>query len=193
MLTIVNSTLEEVAEVCRLDKLVFSEKWDIPLHDGEQAWKNNKEIYRFIKDDDKIMGYHFVAPFQEAIYEQLLSGQLDEKAALPFILNYEECSEVYLYVYSIVVDMSVENPKKYSKPLIQDLVDIVKRLQERNIEVIDFGFIAITDAGIRLADRMGLTFIKEFESDEKPNPQVYRSKPKHFKANSIYHKEGIAK
>jgi hypothetical protein len=193
MLSIVESTLEEVVEVCRLDKLVFSERWDIPLCDGETAWQNNKEIYRFIKDDDKIMGYHFVAPFQQEIYEQLLSGQLDEKTALPYILNYAECTEVYLYVYSIVVDLSVENPKLYSKPLVQDLVDILERLKQRNIEVKDFGFIAITEAGIRLAERMGLTFIEEFESDEKPNPKVYRSEPKHFKSNSIFHKMHVSK
>ncbi|QGQ96652.1 hypothetical protein EHS13_18105 [Paenibacillus psychroresistens] len=193
MISIVNSTLEEVAEVCRLDKLVFSEKWDIPLSDGETAWQNNQEIYRFIKDDDKIMGYHFVAPFQQYVYEQLLSGEMDEKNALPFILNYDECNEVYLYVYSIVVDMSVENYKTYSKPLIQDLVDVIQRLNERNIEVKDFGFIAITHAGIRLAELMGLTFIEEFESDEKPNPQVYRSEPRHFKKESIFLKGQVAK
>jgi hypothetical protein len=193
MLSIVESTIEEVIEVCRLDKLVFSERWDIPLSDGVTAWKINKEIYRFIKDDDKIMGYHFVAPFQQDIYEQLLSGKLDEKAALPYILNYVECMEVYLYVYSIVVDLSVENYKMYSKPLVEDLVDIIERLKERNIEVKDFGFIAISDAGIRLAERMGLTFIEEFESDEKPNPQVFRSEPKNFKKNSIFHKMHASK
>ena len=49
MISIVNSTLEEVAEVCRLDKLVFSEKWDIPLEDGQAAWENqsrNLSVYQ---------------------------------------------------------------------------------------------------------------------------------------------------
>ena len=70
---------------------------------------------------------------------------------------------------------------------------LLNRLRERNIEVKDFGFIAITDAGIRLAESMGLTFIEEFESEEKPNPQVYRSEPRNFKANSIFLKRHALK
>jgi phosphoglycolate phosphatase-like HAD superfamily hydrolase len=186
MLYLVDSTLDEVAEVCRLDKLVFSEKWDIPLAEGQAAWLHNQEIYRFIKADDKIVGYHFVAPFPKEIYEQLLSGQIEERSALPFILRYAECKEVYLYVYSIVVDITLEHAKQYSKLLVHDLVETIARLKARRIEVKDFGFIAITEAGIRLAQRLGLTFIEEFESDEKPNPQVYRSDLKHLKSNSLF-------
>jgi hypothetical protein len=178
MITIVDGRLDEVVEVCRLDKLAFSAKWDIPLSEGEAAWTYNNEIYRFIKKNDKIVGYHLIAPFPQEIFEKLLSGELDEKNALPYIMKYEEFAEVYLYVYSIVVDMSIENYKQYAKPLVQDLINTQDRLKERNIVVKDFGFIAISDPGIRLAKRMNLIFIEEFESDEKPNPQVYRSTPK---------------
>jgi hypothetical protein len=187
MVRIRNSTIEEVADVCRLDKMVFSEKWDIPLIDGQIAWIKNNEIYRMVEKDNVIMGYHFVAPFTQEIYEKLLSGQLEEREAIHDILNYEAGSEVYLYLYSIVVDMSDSNYKIYSKPLVQDLAGIIHRLQRRSIIVKDFGFIAISEAGVRLAERLGLTFIKEFESEEKPNPQVYRAEPKNFKIHSLFH------
>jgi hypothetical protein len=193
MLHIADSSLEEIADVCRLDKLAFSEKWDIPLEDGVAAWIKNKEIYRVIKHDSKVMGYHFVAPFSKEIFDQILSGQMDEKTALPFMLKYSECKEAYFYLYSIVVDISVENYKIYSKPLVQDLVDVIKNMHSRNIEVMEFGFIAITDAGVRLARRMGLTLIEEFESDEKPNPQAFRSAPKNFKKNSLFNQIHILK
>jgi hypothetical protein len=189
----VESTLEDIVEICRLDTLAFSEKWDIPLEEYQTAWLHNQEIYRYVKDDDKIVGYHFVAPFPREIYEQILSGQLEERFALPFIYNYEEIKEVYLYVYAIVVDIELEKTKEYSKLLVQDLVEIIARLDARQIEVKDFGFMAITDAGIRLAERMGLTFIEELESDEEFKPQVYRSEPRFFKKNSIFHNGYVSK
>jgi hypothetical protein len=193
MISVVNSTLEEIAEICRLDTLAFSEMWDIPLIEYQTAWIHNKEIYRYIKDDDKIVGYHFAAPFPQEIYDQILSGRLEERYALPFIYNYEDVKEVCLYLYAIVVDIALEKNKEYSKLLVQDLAKIIARLEARGIEVKDFGFMAITDAGIRLAERMGLTYIEDLESAEEPNPKVFRSKPKNFKKNSIFHKETISK
>lgn len=186
MLYVVNSSLAELTEVRRLDSLVFSEKWDISLVEYQTAWLHNKEIYRFIKEDDEIRGYYFAAPFPKEIYESILSGHMEERLALPYILKYEENTEVYLYIYALVVDITVENYKLYSKPLTQDLVEIIERLKVRNIEVKDFGFLAISNAGVRLAERMGLTFIEEFESEEKPNPQAFRSDPKHFKPHSLF-------
>jgi hypothetical protein len=193
MISIAYSTLEEIAEICRLDTLVFSEMWDIPLLEYQTAWLHNKEIYRYIKDDDKIVGYHFVAPFPQEIFDQILSGQLAERFALPLIYNYEDIKEVCLYVYAIVVDIALEKNKEYSKMLVQDLVEIIDKLEARQIEVKDFGFMAITDAGIRLAERMGLTYIEELESDEEPKPKVFRSQPKNFKTNSIFHRNQLSK
>ncbi|MDB5053993.1 MAG: hypothetical protein JWM44_2043 [Bacilli bacterium] len=185
MLRIMDGTIEEVSDVCRLDKIVFSEKWDIPLIDGQDAWRKNNEIYRVIKKNDEIMGYHFVAPFSKEIFDHILEGQMDEKEAIHYILNYAEMNEVYLYIYSIVVDITQENYKEYSRPLLQDMMEIVVRLHSRSIIVKELGFIAISEAGVRIANRMGLNFMKEIESDEKPNPRIYRAKPEDFKEDYL--------
>jgi hypothetical protein len=71
---------------------------------------------------------------------------------------------IYISLPSSSMYVFHENRKKYSKALLMELLNWINDIEETGAIIIEFGMIAITDAGNRICQRIG--FKKAWEIEE---------------------------
>lgn len=76
-------------------------------------------MFRLCKVDNNLKGYYGILPLPHDIWQKILKGQILEEDVMPYILPFE-APDVYLYVYSVIVDLSDNRHKSYTRELISD-------------------------------------------------------------------------
>lgn len=171
-----NGLIQDVSRLLALDYKIFPKEWHLSEHFVKQILTKNPETYRVLYDLDKIKGYYCLYPLSKKPYEMLLAGNLRETALLDYVTDYFHPKEVYLYFFTLIVDIHDPLHKQYTKNLIQDIGKTLGCLEEKGIRISEIGAISITQEGDRILQRMGLCFTEDISEILGTRALVYRCK-----------------
>jgi len=171
-----NGTIHEVSKILALDYKTFPKQWHLSEYFVQQVLIKNTEIYRVLHDLDKVKGYYCLYPLPKKPYEMLLAGNLKETELLDNIFDYSNPKDVYLYFFTLIVDVHDPLRKQYAKSLIQDIGKTLYSLADKGINIIEIGAIAISKDGERILRRMGMRFIEDISIKLQTRALIYRCK-----------------
>ncbi|KNY30279.1 hypothetical protein [Pseudobacteroides cellulosolvens] len=173
---ITNATAQDVHDMLQLDYKYFPEEWHLSEEWVKEAIQINPNIYRVIKSNGQIKGYYCFYPISRGPYEKLLSGVIHECDLLDYLHDYMNPCEVYLYLLSIIVDINDPIHKSYTRQLIKDIPKLLDIINSKGITVKEIGAIAISDDGVRILRKMGLTETDNLSMQMATKFIVYRGK-----------------
>lgn len=172
-----DGTVQDVHEMLQLDYKIFPKEWHLSEKWVREIIMINPHIYRVIRSEGHIKGYYCFYPIPREPYERLLSGEIHEYDIVSYLLNYTSPCEAYLYFLTIIVDINDPNHKTYARQLIQDIPKFLNIIMSKGVTVKEIGAIAISEAGIRILGRMGLTQTLDLSLKMGTRFIVYKGKP----------------
>lgn len=153
--------VSEITGMLALDAKLYPVKWQVNTDFVLKALSKNPHIYRVLKVNGKVVGYYSLLPVLEWVYEQVLSGGLFDSEINNYITPYKEDSDTYLYLSSIIVDITDPNSRKYTKCLLKDILTTLDWLSVRGINVRELGCILISEDGKRITRKIGFKITED--------------------------------
>lgn len=158
--------LSDAESILALDYSIFPEEWHVPKDFVERILARNEFIYRILEVDGIIKGHYCLFPFEKEIYDKVLSGEISEDDSIQYIVDYHSPKSVYLYAATIIVDIFDNNRSLYAHLLKDDFATFHSFLNEKEIEVLEIGSIAITRVGRMFCKKMGMEKVSEHKTGE---------------------------
>ena len=173
-LSITQATFKDVESMLALNYRVYPKEWHVSKDFVLEVLKKNPDVYNLIKSHNDVKGITTFLPLDERIYNKVLEGKIHERELHKYILSYNDPKDVFLYFISMIVDISEPNYKTYSKPLILNIPEQLKSIQDKGMTIKGIGAIAISQEGISISNRMGFEF-EHYISENNQQYPVYQT------------------
>lgn len=147
------AAVQDIPVMLSFEKRYFDTCWQSKTNILKSLIEKDPRMFRLCKVDNKLKGFYGILPLPHKTWEKVLKGQILEDDALPYLLSFE-APDVYLYIYSIVVDLSDKYHKSYTRELIRDFARHFILGQKRkmaNIKAV--GAFTVSEGGRRIAER----------------------------------------
>lgn len=145
------ATVDDVDGIMALDYRYYPEEWRVDIEYVRGEFKKGYPMARVIETSNGIKGYYAYLPLTKETYEKMLNGDIKEGEPI----DYNDTTEVYLYLISIIVDIEDENRKSYTRALILDMHQYLKSITEKGMMIKELGAIAVSEGGKRILERIG--------------------------------------
>lgn len=119
--------------------------------------KRNKCLHILIKDIFKcrVIASVTLIPLTKEQYDLLLSGNMKISEIDRFtLIDYDEVSECYLYLYSIVIDEKYQKDRRLLSFLLTELKKKFEYIIKKNISVKNFCSVGYTEDGIKFIENI---------------------------------------
>jgi hypothetical protein len=113
------AAVQDIPAIISFEKRYFDTCWQSKPDTLKSLIEKNPMMFRLCKVDDTLKGYYGVLPLPHHIWQKTLKGQILEEDVMPYIIPFE-APEVYLYIYSVIVDVADNRHKTYTRELIDD-------------------------------------------------------------------------
>lgn len=147
------AAVQDIPAMLSIEKKYFDTCWQSKTNTLRSLIARDPKMFRICKVDNKLKGYYGILPLPYEIWEKVLRGQILEDDAIPYLLSFE-APDVYLYIYSVIVDLSDKQHKTYTRKLIRDFARQFILGQKRimaNIKAV--GAFTVSEGGRRLVER----------------------------------------
>lgn len=165
---------KDVLSMLELNYKIYPKEWHVSPEFVFEVLKKNKEVYNLIKINGEVKGISTFFPLDEQTYHGVLKGEINERELCNYLLDYEQPKEVYLYLISIIVDISENHDKVYSRPLILNIPNQLKKIIEKGMIIKEIGAIAISEDGNNILKRIGFELHDYLLEDDKKY-EVYKA------------------
>lgn len=150
--------LQDVPAMLGFEKKYFESCWQSIPNVMKSLIQKDPMMFRVCKVGQKLKGYYGVIPLPHEIWRKVLRGQMKEEEAMHHILSFK-APEIYLYIYSVIVDLADKQHKLYTRALIRDFARqyVVGENQKRsNIRAV--GAFTVSEGGRRLVERSNFIY-----------------------------------
>ncbi|MDD2372740.1 MAG: hypothetical protein WC109_02400 [Syntrophomonadaceae bacterium] len=147
------AAVQDIPAMLSIEKKYFDTCWQSKTNTLKNLIEKDPKMFRLCKVDNKLKGYYGILPLPYEIWKKVLRGQILEDDAIPYLLSFE-APDVYLYIYSVIVDLSDKQHKTYTRKLIRDFARQFILGQKRimaNIKAV--GAFTVSEGGRRLVER----------------------------------------
>lgn len=147
------AAVQDIPAMLSFEKRYFDTCWQSKTNTLKHLIEKEPKMFRLCKVDNKLKGYYGILPLPHEIWEKVLNGQILEDDAIPYLLSFD-APDVYLYIYSVIVDLSDQQHKTYTRELIRDFARQFILGQNRkmtNIKAV--GAFTVSEGGKRLVER----------------------------------------
>ena len=146
-------------------------------------------MFRICKVAQTLKGYYGIIPLPFEVWQKVIKGQIQEDDALPYILPFE-APDIYLYIYSVIVDLSDRRHKTYTRALVRDFTRrFILRPWHKNSNVKAIGAFTVSEGGRRLVERSNFIYKGGFQGKNGKKVRSYAIK----RENLIQQVRGIRK
>ena len=76
-------------------------------------------MFRVCKEDGVLKGYYGVIPLSYVVWRKVIKGDINEDEAMRYVLPFH-APEIYLYIYSVIVDIFDKRRKVFTRALVRD-------------------------------------------------------------------------
>jgi hypothetical protein len=165
----------DAKEIFELNCKLYSAEWRVPEEYVYKILEKNRYMYRILRTPEGIKGLYSFFPFSKEVYEGILSGEVEESDLFLHLLDYDKPKEVYLYLISILVDVTSPLRKTYTRELLRDFESTFSFLSARGIVVNEVGAIAVSESGVRITNSLGFKYDKTISEYGKDYPVLRTS------------------
>ncbi len=147
------AAVQDIPAMQSFEKKYFDTCWQSKANTLKSLIEREPKMFRLCKVDNILKGYYGILPLPYEIWEKVLKGQILEDDAIPYVLPFE-APDVYLYIYSVIVDLSDKQHKTFTRALIHDFTRQFILGQKRkmtNIKAV--GAFTVSEGGRRLVER----------------------------------------
>lgn len=155
--TVECAAVQDIPAMLNFEKRYFDTCWQSNPNTLKSLIEKNQMIFRLCKVDNKLKGYYGILPLPYDVWQKILKGQIVEDAAMPYILSFK-APDVYLYVYSVIVDLSDHKHKTYTRELIRDFTQ--QFIIGQNFKAV--GAFTVSEGGRRLVERSNFNYKGSF-------------------------------
>lgn len=159
--------IHDTMPMLNLEKTYFDSCWHSEAKEVAALIKQNPMMFRVCKVDGVLKGYYWVFPLEYSIWQQVISGKMDEKEMVKHIKSFKD-KNLYLYISSVIVDQDDKDCKKFTKALVHDFGRNFVLYQNGDLDIRGVGAITISAGGRRLMEKSDFAHKGTFEVNGKP-------------------------
>ncbi|HZK44186.1 MAG TPA: hypothetical protein VFC73_07865 [Syntrophomonadaceae bacterium] len=161
--TIECARIQDTTAMLKMEKNYFDNCWHSESKTIDKLIEQEPMMFRVCKVDEKVKGYYWVFPLEYSIWNQVITGEIDETEMVKHIKSFDD-PDIYLYISSVIVDQTDEQHKKYTKALVYDFGRhfVLSRKQETP-DIRAVGAFTISAGGRRLMERSDFSYQGSFK------------------------------
>lgn len=157
---------EILAQALELDKLVYPVHYQTIYAYALSWYEKNRDIFVFVLDGEKVVGYICLLPISAGIYQEIRKGVVKEDITIPQedILAYKDGEEYNLYIFSTVLHPAYHG-SEYLKLMLEGVQKNIFRLCKEGVKFNKILADTISPKGIKLARSLGFREICQSNHD----------------------------
>jgi hypothetical protein len=147
------AAVQDIPAMLDLEKRYFDTCWLSRPDTLKSLITNDPMMFRLYKVDKTLKGYYGIIPLPYEVWKKVIQGKITEEEAMRYVLPFN-APDVYLYVYSVIVELADHKHKAYTRELIRDFTRqyiLGKNRQRSNIKAV--GAFTVSDGGRRIVER----------------------------------------
>lgn len=144
--------IQDVPAMLGFEKKYFDTCWQSIPNVLKKLIEKDPKMFRLCKVGNKLKGYYGAIPLPYEIWQKVLKGQIKEDEAMGYAVSFK-APEIYLYIYSVIVDLGDKHHKIYTRTLIRDFARqfILGQNHRENIRAV--GAFTVSEGGRRMVER----------------------------------------
>ncbi|MDD4549659.1 MAG: hypothetical protein PHT79_07880 [Syntrophomonadaceae bacterium] len=150
--------VQDVPAMLDFEQKYFESCWQSIPKVLKSLIQKDPMMFRLCKVGQKLKGFYGVVPLPYEIWHKVLQGDIKEEEAVSHMVSFK-APEIYLYVYSVIVDLADKQHKIYTRALIRDFARqyVLGQNQKRsNIRAV--GAFTVSEGGRRLVERSNFIY-----------------------------------
>jgi hypothetical protein len=162
-------TKDEMGECLEISQKLFGAGRRDLIDDAMKILEKNPETFYMIKDQNQIIGWSGIIPYQPGKLNNVLAQTLPVKIIPEDVETFEEGKSIDLYIVTIAVKITFtkEERRSYGARLISGLIGVIENLGERGILIGTIAARSNMPDGIRLMKGIGFTEIEALTPERR--------------------------
>ncbi len=154
--------IADLPGMLELEKRYFDTCWQSRPEVVTRLIEKDPMMFRLCRVDETLKGYYGVIPLPYVVWQKILKGQITEDEAMRYALPFT-APEVYLYIYSVIVDLADSQHKAYTRALVRDFArQYILNPGQNRANIRSIGAFTVSEGGRRLVERSHFTFKGSF-------------------------------
>lgn len=194
--TVDSARINDIPSMLEFEKVYFDSCWQSKYNILQKLIEKDPMMFRLCKVDGVIKGYYGIIPLPFEVWQKVLQGEINEDEAMRYVLSFD-APKIYLYIYSVIVDLSDKQHKIYTRALIRDFArQYIFEPGYKRTNICALGAFTVSDGGRRMMERSNFAFRGRFCGKNGKYVRTYTIDYKNLirqaKANGQRHQRHIA-
>lgn len=160
--TVDSARIDDIPSMLEVEKRYFDTCWQSREDVLQRLIKKDPHMFRVCKAGGVLKGYYGVIPLSYAVWRKVIKGDINEDEAMRYVLPFN-APEIYLYIYSVIVDLSDNGHKAYTRALVRDFArQYIMESDYRKNNIRYVGAFTVSDGGRRILERSNFLFKGSF-------------------------------
>ena len=160
--TVSSARIEDIPSMLEVEKKHFDICWRSKEGVLQRLIKKDPRMFRVCKVGGALKGYYGVIPLSYVVWRKVIKGEITEDEAMRYVLPFS-APEVYLYIYSVIVDISDKRRKVFTRSLVRDFArEYIMKSSHKRFRYV--GAFTVSEGGRRLLERSDFIFKGSFRA-----------------------------
>jgi hypothetical protein len=160
--TVSSARIEDIPSMLEVEKKHFDICWRSKEGVLQRLIKKDPRMFRVCKAGGVLKGYYGVIPLSYVVWRKVIKGEITEDEAMRYVLPFS-APEVYLYIYSVIVDISDKRRKVFTRSLVRDFArEYIMKSSHKRFRYV--GAFTVSEGGRRLLERSDFIFKGSFRA-----------------------------
>ena len=160
--TVSSARIEDIPSMLEVEKKHFDICWRSKEGVLQRLIKKDPRMFRVCKVGGALKGYYGVIPLSYVVWRKVIKGEITEDEAMRYVLPFH-APEVYLYIYSVIVDISDKRRKVFTRALVRDFArEYIMKSSHKRFRYV--GAFTVSEGGRRLLERSDFIFKGSFRA-----------------------------
>lgn len=160
--TVTSARIEDIPSMLEVEKRHFDICWRSREDVLQRLIKKDPRMFRVCKAGGVLKGYYGVIPLSYVVWRKVIKGEITEDEAMRYVLPFS-APEVYLYIYSVIVDISDKRRKVFTRSLVRDFArEYIMKSSHKRFRYV--GAFTVSEGGRRLLERSDFIFKGSFRA-----------------------------
>ena len=162
--TVDSARIDDIPSMLEVEKRYFDTCWQSREDLLRKLIKKDPRMFRVCKEDGVLKGYYGVIPLSYVVWRKVVKGDINEDEAMRYVLPFH-APEIYLYIYSVIVDIFDKRRKVFTRALVRDFArEYIMRPGRKKPNIRYVGGFTVSEGGRRLLERSDFIFKGSFRA-----------------------------
>lgn len=187
--TVKSARIDDIPSMLEFEKKYFENCWHSKPDTLHKLIKKDPMMFRLCSVGRKLKGYYGAIPLPYTVWKKILQGDITEDAAMQYVKSFD-APEIYLYIYSVIVDLADNDHKVYTRTLIRDFTrQYILKSGQKKSDIRSIGAFTVSDGGQRIVERSRFSFKGTFRGLNGKKVRSYIIKPENIIKQIVNFKE----